>query len=66
MDAKLAVASYHFLRPGDSTAPARSFLNVVKPRQGERVVADHEIAGVTLDDLVTFLQAIRICARTCS
>jgi lysozyme len=59
MDAKLAVASYHFLRPGDSTAQARSFLNVVKPRQGERVVADHEIAGVTLDDLVTFLQAIQ-------
>ena len=59
MDANLAVASYHFLRPGDMTAQAKSFLNVVKPRQGERVVADHEIAGVTLDDLITFLQAIQ-------
>ena len=58
MDANFAVASYYFLWPGDMTAQAKSFLNVVKPRQGERVVADHEIAGVTLDDLITFLQAI--------
>ena len=42
MDAKLAVASYHFLRPGDMNAQAQFFLNVVKPRQGERVVADYE------------------------
>jgi lysozyme len=59
MDAKLAIASYHFLRLGDVRAQAQFFLNVVKPRQGERVVADHEIAGVELEDLITFLKAIR-------
>ena len=57
-DAGLAVASYHFLRPGDMNTQAQFFLNVVKPQQGERVVADYEIAGVSLDDLVSFLQAI--------
>lgn len=59
MDAKLAVASYHFLRPGDMKAQAQFFLNVVKPRQGERVVADYEIPDVSLTDLLTFLQGIR-------
>jgi lysozyme len=59
IDAGLAVGSYHFLRPGDMNDQASFLLNVVKPRQGERVVADYEIAGISLDDLVTFLQAIR-------
>ncbi len=59
MDAKLAVASYHFLRPGDMKAQAQFFLNVVKPRQGERVVADYEIPDVSLANLLTFLQGIR-------
>jgi lysozyme len=58
MDAKLAIASYHFLRQGNMNAQAKFFLNVVKPRQGERVVADYEIAGITVDDLVSFLQTI--------
>ena len=49
IDAGLAVGSYHFLRPGDMNDRASFFLNVVKPRQGERVVADYEIAGVSLD-----------------
>ena len=59
MDAKLAVASYHFLRPGDMNAQAQFFLNVVKPRQGERVVADYEIPDVSLANLLSFLQGIR-------
>lgn len=59
LDAELVVASYHFLRPGDMEAQAQFFLNVVKPRPSERVIADHEIAGVSLDGLVTFLQAIQ-------
>jgi hypothetical protein len=36
-------------------AQAQFFLNVVKPRQGERVVADYEIPDVSLADLLTFL-----------
>ena len=59
MDANLAVASYHFLRQGDMKAQAQFFLNVVKPRQGERMVADYEIPDVSLADLLTFLQAIQ-------
>ena len=40
-------------------AQAQFFLNVVKPRQGERVVADYEIPDVSLANLLTFLQGIR-------
>lgn len=58
MDAGVAVGSYHFLRPGDMNAQAQFFLKVVKPRQGERVVADYEIAGISLADLLAFLQGI--------
>lgn len=62
LDAELAVASYHFLLPGDMEAQADFFLNVVNPRQRERVVADHEArAGrppPTLGELVSFLRAI--------
>jgi lysozyme len=61
--AGLAVASYHFLHSGDMEAQAEFFLGVVNPRQSERVVADHEKPpgedAPSLDDLITFLQAIQ-------
>jgi lysozyme len=56
--AELAVSTYHFLRPGDMQAQARHYLTTVQPEPGERVVADHEDAEVSLDDLVDFLQVI--------
>jgi GH25 family lysozyme M1 (1,4-beta-N-acetylmuramidase) len=63
--ADLAVASYHFLHPdseGDMTAQAKFFLGIVNPRPSERVIADHEgrqgHSTPSLNDLVTFLQAI--------
>jgi GH25 family lysozyme M1 (1,4-beta-N-acetylmuramidase) len=59
LDANLAVASYHFLRPGDMEAQAQFFLGIVKPRQSERLVADYEVAGITIDDLIGFLTAIQ-------
>lgn len=61
--AELAVASYHFLHSGDMEAQAEFFLGAVNPRQSERVVADHEKPpgedAPSLDDLITFLQAIQ-------
>jgi lysozyme len=60
--ADLAVASYHFLHPDDMTAQAQFFLDIVNPRPSERVIADHEnrqgLPPPSLDNLVTFLQAI--------
>ena len=60
--ADLAVASYHFLHPDDVPAQAELFLDVVNPELSERVVADHEnrqgLPPPSVDDLVTFLQAI--------
>jgi GH25 family lysozyme M1 (1,4-beta-N-acetylmuramidase) len=59
IDAGLVYASYHFLRPGDMASQAQFFLTVVDPVEGERVVADHEDSGVSLDDLKTFLKSIQ-------
>jgi lysozyme len=61
--AGLGVASYHFLHAGDVEAQAEFFLRVVNPRQSERIVADHEKppgeSPPSLDDLITFLQAVQ-------
>jgi lysozyme len=61
--AGLVVASYHFLHSGDVQAQAEFFLSMVNPGQSERIVADHEKppgeSAPSLDDLITFLQAIQ-------
>lgn len=56
----LAVSSYHFLRPGSIETQLNSYLNTLRPRDGERVCLDHEDADVSLDDLrdaVSYLQS---------
>jgi GH25 family lysozyme M1 (1,4-beta-N-acetylmuramidase) len=51
MDAGLAWATYHFLRPGSMQQQIAFYLNTVDPKPGERVCLDHEDSGVSLDDL---------------
>jgi lysozyme len=58
-NAGLGFASYHFLRPGDMEAQAEWYLSCANPDDGERVVADYEDNGVSLNDLVDFLKAIQ-------
>lgn len=56
--AGLPVASYHFLRPGSMAKQMEFFLKVVKPVKGERVILDHEDAGVSLAELVQCTQIL--------
>jgi lysozyme len=58
--AGLAVSTYHFLRPGNMRDQAFHYISTVSPNDGERMVADHEDAGVSLNDLVEFLREIKI------
>jgi GH25 family lysozyme M1 (1,4-beta-N-acetylmuramidase) len=51
MDAGLLWSTYHFLRPGSMQAQMAFYLNTVNPVEGERVVLDHEDAGVSIPDL---------------
>lgn len=55
----LAFASYHFLTADDPAAQAAFFLLSAAPHDGERVVADWEVKGVTAAMVATFLQAIQ-------
>lgn len=55
----LALASYHFLRPGDMDAQAVFFYYTVVPNHGERMVVDWEVVGITTDDVVQFLQKLQ-------
>jgi lysozyme len=57
--AGLAVASYHFMRPGDMAKQAAWYLSCANPDQGERVVADFEDDRLSIADLTNFLQAIQ-------
>jgi GH25 family lysozyme M1 (1,4-beta-N-acetylmuramidase) len=57
--AGLKFASYHFLRPGDMRKQARFYLQHADPQDGERVVADHEDYGVSINELIEFLDEIR-------
>jgi len=61
--AGLAVASYHFLRPGSITAQMNHYLNTLEPRQGERVCLDHEDTGVSLADLESAVQYLQTDSR---
>jgi GH25 family lysozyme M1 (1,4-beta-N-acetylmuramidase) len=51
MDAGLLWSTYHFLRPGGMYEQMDHYLSTIDPRQGERVVLDHEDPGVYLDQL---------------
>lgn len=61
-DAGLAVASYHFMRPGSMVGQMNHYLAIAAPSYGERVVLDHEDVDVSLADLeacVEYLAAER-------
>lgn len=51
--------AYHFLRPGDMQAQAQFFVSTAQPDDGTLLAADHEDAGVSLDDLKTFLHCVQ-------
>jgi lysozyme len=51
IDAGLKWATYHFLRPGGTYAQMDHYLSTVDPVDGERMVLDHEDAGVSLSQL---------------
>lgn len=47
----LCWSTYHFMRPGSIEAQMDWYLGTIKPKLGERVVLDHEDAGVSFSDL---------------
>ena len=51
LDAGLAFASYHFMRPGKVAEQMAHYLVTAGPRPGERVVLDYEDEALTLDEL---------------
>lgn len=59
--AGLLFGAYHFLRPGDMEQQAAFFLSVAYDDDdvSTQFCADHEDSGVSLDDLKTFLAAVR-------
>jgi len=57
-DAGLEWGAYHFLRPGDMEAQAHYFLAKAKPDENTLLAADHEDAGVSLNDLKLFLRTV--------
>lgn len=62
MAAGLKWSTYHFLRPGKITAQIDHYLATIDPVEGERIVLDHEDAGVSLTDLekaVRYIATIR-------
>jgi lysozyme len=59
-DAGLMWGVYHFMRPGSIAAQARHFLHTVEPLMDDDtlLMADHEDAGVSLDELAEFLALV--------
>lgn len=53
--AGLLWGAYHFLRPGDMQAQAAHFVEYAEPTRFTLLAADHEDAGVSLDDLEEWL-----------
>ena len=56
--AGLAVASYHYQKPGNVGQQMLHYLDVVAPGRGERVVVDYEDTGCTLDELEQAVTAL--------
>lgn len=54
--AGLLTATYHFMRPGSMADQMDWYINTIDPVQGERVILDHEDAGVSLIDLATAVE----------
>jgi lysozyme len=57
-NAGLLWGAYHFLRPGDMVAQAEHFLEQAYDRDDVLLAADHEDAGVSLDDLKQWLEHV--------
>jgi len=51
--AGLAVATYHWLKPGNAAAQMDFYLKTIQPVPGERVIIDYEEKGCVLADLTT-------------
>lgn len=51
MDAGIAIATYHWIKPGNAEAQMQFYLDTIDPVEGERVVIDYEEDGCDLDDL---------------
>lgn len=49
--AGIKIATYHFMRPGNIAAQMDHYINTIDAAKGERVVLDHEDAGVPIRDL---------------
>src|SRR5262245_48178183 len=56
--AGLLWGAYHFLRPGDMVQQAEHFIDNAMVDDATLLAADHEDAGVSLDDLQTFLDEV--------
>jgi lysozyme len=61
VSAGLMVSAYHFLRHGSAREQMLHFLDVVGPRQGERVTIDYERDDCTIDDLKLAVDQLRNC-----
>lgn len=51
LNAGLAFASYHFLKPGNGGKQMEWYVKTACPREGERVVIDYEDINLTISDL---------------
>jgi lysozyme len=63
--AKLLWGAYHFLRPGDMRKQAQFFVRNAASGsnlEGMVLAADHEDAGVSLEDLKVFLEEVQACS----
>jgi lysozyme len=52
-------STYHFLRPGSMSAQMEHYIGTIDPVEGERICLDHEDPGVSLNDLVSCVEAIK-------
>ncbi|QIG66834.1 glycoside hydrolase family 25 protein [Rhizobium phage RHph_TM3_14A] len=64
--AGLCVATYHFLKPGDTAASQMDFyVKTVKPKDGDRLIIDYEANGLKISDLETAIKRLAQIAPKC-
>lgn len=63
MAAGIAVATYHWIKPGNPTGQMKFYLDVLDPADGERVVIDYEEDGCQLDELVEAVKYLKADPR---